>query len=468
MTTPTTILNIAKAVIKGHSEKYDRFLDNRSSEWAEQVSQAFREKPVGSDDESATKRLSLYKQIVAVNETYCRRDIIIPDLEYSQQLERIDKLLKLRKKAGKLEPYAPLLSQTAAVMMLNGEYQKAEQFLREAISANNSIGDLMSTRGCVHYIGDLARCLYMQNRFDEAKVTADETRQIASRICPEEERREWERKVSAPGLEFVPIAVQAFFSCCDVRVHHEKWDTDNHIRMEFNGLWSDSVSRYDVPKIWRTPLKIAVASDRAWVVRAESYVEDIMKTLYVDSSTNMTAKIYRMVQVQWAGFDVDFSNISGKAASVVASAILAILLAGANSDAEASGFLRDSGSQVRYDVNGYLTNEGIQNVIDLVGYSMQETDIKSVEEIVHNVLDNEGNDRYWVEPGKFLEIVPEADFRQALVRIGNGGDFVSQLGTELGVRNTFLSEIGDLLEEVNVGYAKFFVGSGSDDSVDKL
>ena len=85
---PKKIVDISNTLIKGFSEKHNKFLDDRRTEWSIIIDKNFRRIPLGKDQDNllAVKRLNIFREIVSTSEKYCRRDIAIPDLEYQEQL----------------------------------------------------------------------------------------------------------------------------------------------------------------------------------------------------------------------------------------------------------------------------------------------------------------------------------------------------------------------------------------------
>jgi hypothetical protein len=158
----------------------------------------------------------------------------------------------------------------------------------------------------------------MLGNYDDAITKATETRRAASKISPALENEEWEKYCAAPGLQFVPIVVHAFFAACDSRVHHPEWEKDEKLQKEFSGLWGDAVTKYRVPKSWRTPMKIAVVSDRVWVRRTESYVKEIAEQLYIELAPSAASKVIRIVRAKWGGFDIGYPKSAAAAVALVA------------------------------------------------------------------------------------------------------------------------------------------------------
>ena len=318
-------LDIANAIIKGYSEKYDRFLDERRTEWVRQVERNFRKFPVGIDDENATKRLNILNEIICINEGYCRRDVEIPDLEFEQQTSRFETLMNMRKEAGMQDSHPTICASRATLLMLKGHYPQARVLLDEAISANNNIAEefpsekIIAIRDNARLYGTYARCLYLEGKYDSALECADDSRRIAARITGEDdEEGEWNKFAGAPNLQYVPVAVHALFSTCDARIHHGSWNEDDRLQRAFSGLWNDSVTKYNVPRVWRTPVKIAVVSDRIWVSRAASYVEDIAKELYIELGQSMPARIVRLTRSRWGGFHLNYPQSAAAVASGLA------------------------------------------------------------------------------------------------------------------------------------------------------
>ena len=321
---PKEFLEIANAIIKGYSEKYDRFLDERRSEWVRQVEQNFRKRPVGIDDANAAARLTLLNEIICINEKYCRRDVEIPDLEFEQQISRFETLNSMRKEAGIYDPHPTICATQATLFMLKGNYRQARALLDTAIVANKNIAEdipaerVIAIRDNARLYGTYARCLYLQDSYDRAVEWADDARRIASRISREDnEEGEWNKFAGAPNLQYVPVAVHALFSACDARIHHGSWNETDSLRRAFSGLWNDSVTEYNVPRVWRTPVKIAVVSDRIWVSRAASYVEDIAKELYIELGPSKPVRAVRSIRSKLVGFRLNYSQSTAAAASVL-------------------------------------------------------------------------------------------------------------------------------------------------------
>jgi len=325
-------VDIVNAIIKGYKQHHDRFLDERRTEWANRVDKRFRRKPVGSDFESsdpdANERLQLMKRIIKKNEKYCRRDMQIPTLEFEEQMKLIEKLVNLRKKKGLTEPHGTILSEKANLLMLKGKYKDAQTELNRAISLEKDRErkkepPIVIKRDNVRYLIDYVRCLYMQGEFDAAIAKSNEARRLASNIPINEEEDVVKKCIAAPELEFMPIAVHAYFAACDALIHHERWNTDDQLQREFTGLWNDAVTKHNVPQVWRTPIKIAVLSDNLWVSRTKSYVHDIAEKLYVDMGENFIWKIGRIVQTKWGGFNIDYDLVKTPA---VAAAFLVLFM----------------------------------------------------------------------------------------------------------------------------------------------
>ena len=314
MYSPEKLADIVTALIKGYKQKYDRFLDERRTEWARRVEEQFRKEPVDSENPAASKnpaarkRLQLMKHIICESEKYCRRDMEIPELEFEQQMNRIEELVNLRAQVGKTEPHPTILSEKANLLMLKGEYGHAQNELDQAIKLNEQLEELIAKRDNICLLANYVRCLYMQKEFDTAIEKADQTRRLASEVSIDSEEDEWMKYAAAPGLQFIPAAVHAYFAACDARVNHERWDTNEQLSREFTGLWNDAVTKYNVPHVWRTPMKIAVASDKMWVSRMESYVQDIAEKLYVELAGNSTVRIIRLIRSKWGGFKIDYTR----------------------------------------------------------------------------------------------------------------------------------------------------------------
>lgn len=319
---PKTIIDISNAFVKGYSSKYDKYLDERRTEWSNRVDENFRKQPVGDDrlNEDAKARLALFKEIVTKNEKYCRRDIEIPQLEYEDQFEKIAQYNSLRKEAGIEEPFPGVLAEEANLLMLKSDYENAFEKLAEAVEINNKYPELIVKRDIIRYMTEQVRCLYMLGKYDDANVKATEARRAASKISPdlELEKKEWEQHCAAPGLQFVPIVVHAYFSACDSIVHHPDWGEDEKLQKQFSGLWGDAVTYHNVPKSWRTPMKIAVVSDRVWVGRTESYMKEIAEQLYIELAPSTTAKVIRIVRAKWGGFNIDYPKSAAAAVALVA------------------------------------------------------------------------------------------------------------------------------------------------------
>lgn len=323
---PKKIIDISNALIKGYSEKYDKFIDERRTEWARRVDEKFRPKPIDDDFlySGANKRLELYREIVKNNEYYCRRDIEIPNLEFEQQLKRIREFKRSREEAGLTEPFPGLLAEEANIYMLKRDFSKAFDCFSEAIRINAQYSELIVKRDNVRYLAKQVRCLYMTREFDKALELAEKARLWASQIDPDMEEADWNNGAAVPGLQFVPINVHAYFAACDARVHHADWESNDQLRREFSGLWGDAVTKYNVPRVWRTPMKIAVVSDPAWVARTESYVHDIAQHLYVELGGGQASRVLRLVRTRWGGFGIVYPK------SVAASLTLIVFFAAAD------------------------------------------------------------------------------------------------------------------------------------------
>lgn len=318
-------VEIANAIIKGYNEEIDRFLDERRTEWVHQVKRNFRKVPVGIDDPDATKRLNLLNKIICINEGYCRRDIEIPDLEFEEQTSRFETLIKLRNKAGMTDSHPTICSSWATLLILKENYAQARVLLDEAIAANNNIAENIDTerviaiRDNARLYGTYARCLYLEEQYDTAVEWADNSRRIAAEISDEDdEEGEWNKFAGAPNLQYNPVAVHTLFSACDARIHHANWSKSDRLQRAFTGLWNDSVTEYNVPRVWRTPVKIAVVSDRIWRLRAASYVEDIAKELYIELGPNIPARIVRLTRSRWGGFHLNYPQSAAAAAAGLA------------------------------------------------------------------------------------------------------------------------------------------------------
>jgi len=316
------LIDITNAIVKGYKEKYDRFLDERRTEWALLVERRFRSEPVGFDNPGPAERerLNLLRRIISDNEKYCRRDMDIPTLEFEHQMAQINKLIDLRAQAGLTEPHATILRQKGILLMLKGNYRDAQDELDRALSVNEHSEMLIAKRDNVTFLVDYVRCLYMQKKFDTAIAKADQTRRSATEISAEDEEVESTKYMAAPGLQFIPVAVHGYFAACDARINHDRWNMDDRLKREFTGLWSDSVTSYKVPQVWRTPTKIAVVSDSMWVSRMESYVDDIMEKLYVELAKGPTGRVVRLVRSKWGGFDIDYNK------PVAAAAVMLFLM----------------------------------------------------------------------------------------------------------------------------------------------
>lgn len=317
---PKKIIDISNALIKGYSSRYDKYLDDRRTEWAERVDENFRRDPVGNDqlDDKAKERLSLLREIVTENEKYCRRDIEIPTIEFEDQFKKIRQFNDMRNSAGINEPFPGILAEEANLHMLKSDYSEAIDKLTEAISINERYPELIVKRDIVRYMVEQVRCLYMSGDFDASVDKATDTRRVASKIDPALEQKEWEKYCAAPSLQFIPIAIHAYFAACDARVHHDKWEENEKMQKEFSGLWSDSVTKLGVPKKWSTPMKIAAVSDRMWVARTESYVKEIAEQLYIELAPNTAQKVVRIVRAKWGGFNIDYPKSAAAAVALVA------------------------------------------------------------------------------------------------------------------------------------------------------
>jgi tetratricopeptide (TPR) repeat protein len=319
---PKKFVDVANAIIRGYNRNADRFLDERAAEWARKVENRSRRESVGfkRDDPAAQnsqERLRLINRIISENEKYCRRDIEIPALEFKKQMDRIEELVERRAQAGMTEPHATILSEKANLLMLKGDYKSAQNELDLAISVNEKQEELIEKRDNVRFLGDYVRCLYLQKEFDAAVEKADQARRLASQIPLDKEEAEWMEYAAAPGLEFIPVAVHAYFAACDARVNHERWHPDEQIHREFKGLWSDAFTRYNAPHVWRTPMKIAVVSDRTWVSRIEPYIQDIAEKLYVELAGSTGGRMVRLARTKWGGFNIDYPRTAATAAVLI-------------------------------------------------------------------------------------------------------------------------------------------------------
>lgn len=382
---PQEFTKIVDWIIKGYNQKLDRFLDERQAEWSAQVGERFRKEAVGFEGEgeekerAAQERLQLLKHIICENEKYCRRDMIIPMLEFEQQMGRIEELVNRRVQDGLTDSHPTILSEEANILMLVGEYSKAQSKLDSAIEANEKLGDMMAKRDNVRFLGDYVRCLYMQNEFEAAIENADQARILASEIPADKEEDELNSVAAAPGLQFIPVAVHAYFAACDARINHKEWKDNERLQLEFTGLWSDAVSNYHVPDTWRTPMKIAVVSDKMWASRMESYVQDIAEQLYVDLARTSRVKIIRLVRTKWGSFSIDY----GKSAAAAALLIVFLFGSGPNNPLNPP----------------VVSAQEIQRVLNTAGV---DADAKKLEDSIYFYLPSDSNvinDKELLDPG---------------------------------------------------------------------
>lgn len=320
------LLGIGNALIRGYSKKYDRFLDECRKEWVREVESNLRREPVFRDtdaDPGAFERQALLRELIAENETYCRRDVVIPDLEYERQMRKLDRYEKLREEAGRSPEFPTALAERALLCALRSELSRARAHLLRAIELNKSRSGTMPIRDNVRFLGDLARCCYLSGDYESAVAIADKSRSVADGIDPVQERIDYHREAVAPDPRFLPVAVHALFSACDARVNHPDWESSERIRREFSGLWDISVSNYNAPINWRPPMKIAVVSDLLWRKRVESYVVDIARSLHVELAPSQLSRSLRFVRGHWGGFAIE-----GSAGAAAAVAIVCYLTAG--------------------------------------------------------------------------------------------------------------------------------------------
>ena len=376
-------LDIVNALIRGYTSQYDRFLDERRTEWVRQVELKLRTVPIASDDPDSQERLLLLNKIFATNEKYCRRDIEIPHLEYNQQIDRLKMLDGMRAQAGIDQPHQTILSTTATLLMLKGEYEAAKTSLEKAISINYELMNttpsqrIMATKDCVRVHGSYVRCMYMLGDFDTAVAKADESREIAALIAEQDdEEGEWNTFSGTPNLEFVPAAVHAYFCSCDARIHHEKWAHSERMKREFTALWNDSITDFNVPMCWRTPTKISVLSDSMWVSRASSYVEDIARNLYIVLAPSAPSKVVRLVRSKWGGFELRFPK--GIAAAVAGAALILIVIL---SDAVGGA------SFARADWQEQIEVPQFEVLLPAVRDALEETDVDgNAEKLTESIL----------------------------------------------------------------------------------
>jgi hypothetical protein len=315
---PKELAEIAKAIVKGYREKYDKFLDERRTEWARKVELEYRKNPVDPsiNDPEAKERLALLRKIHTENQKYCRRDMEMPDIEFEDQLKRIDYLVEKRR-LRKPRPHATIVWQRALLQMGKCNYADAETELLTAIKLNNEeLADRpWRIRDIIMLGGDLARCCYMLKRYDEAIKVAERSREMSRPITPEQDR-EWVEKY-ADFRDIPYIEIFAYFAQCDARLHHPKWREDESLQRQFTGLWNDSMYRHGVPGVWLIPMKIAVLSDRIWVERVESYVQQLAEQLYIELSGNIADRVVRFVRCKLCGFQMELPRSAAASIALI-------------------------------------------------------------------------------------------------------------------------------------------------------
>ena len=378
---PKKIIDISNALIKGYTSKYDRYLDDRRTEWANLVDKNFRLEPPGDDklNKAAKERLSLLREIVSENEKYCRRDIEIPIIEFEEQMEKINKFKKLRKEEEILEEFPGILAEEANLYMLKSDFSTAFDKLDQAIGINNKYDELIVKRDNVRYMTDQVRCLYMTKNYDGAIEKATEAQRTANKIDQKVEKVEWEKYAAAPGLQFIPITVHGYFAACDARVQHENWENNEKLQKEFSGLWSDSVTKHNVPKSWRTPMKIAAVSDRVWVERTESYVHEIAEQLYIELAPGAAHKIVRIFRAKWGGFNLHYPK------SIAASIALIAFIASADVNKEYS-YPEIKNVSITYAVNQSDTTVSADDLSDAFDHYFQNAERLTPSKVLENEI----------------------------------------------------------------------------------
>jgi hypothetical protein len=285
---------------------------------------------------------------MATDELYCRRDIVLPELEFRKQMQRLELVEELRVKAGRSREHPTVLAEKALLHMLRQEHQSAKEHLQRAIELNRSGSGSMPIRDTVEHMIQLSRCHYVTEDFRVALTTADEARVLADTIDPGRERDDYRREAAAPELEYMPVVAYGYFGACDARINHGAWKEDTRLEQEFNGLWNDAGMKHGVPQVWRTPIKISIVSDPRWCERAESYVLSIAQSLYVNLAPDLLTRSMRLLRSYGVGFKLRRPATAAAATAIVCCAI---------ANDEGRPFRADNVDQQAAHVIGELTGQ---------------------------------------------------------------------------------------------------------------
>ena len=323
----STLVGIAQAIIAGHRDDYSSFLEKRCQEWSETVRKHYRRKPVGINDPEAAKRLAMLKQIRAFINENCRRDAAPPEPVRNHIFNKLRELEAARRGLKTdLDPHPSIERCKAELHALSGDFRKAGDILEDVIARIDGL-DFESKpelrhlrRDQIVYCADLS---YLRRRSNAYAVSIAKADNAWERFEAYKKSRgdrgmvDDVRKFHGLPSYAPPLGTVVYLALCDSRLGHSEWASGNQLDREFNFSWQTSINEYDAPRTWSPPMKIACLSDRIWVTRCPHRVEEVAATLFADTAGSAMTKLWRRLNLSLGDFKLGFPQTVPAAAAVL-------------------------------------------------------------------------------------------------------------------------------------------------------
>ena len=301
---------LLKIFLKKIDDDYERFLNERSREWSEHVRNN-SERKLADDNVSSSvfERRKLLNQIVEFMSLYTRRDTKLLSVQSIEQWQRIEQLEVRRRTAGIYDTHPTILAAKAHLHMATWEFASAVQCLQEAIKLGEEALYKNKLPVVVNRM-NLARCLYMQEQYDNAIVESDICLNYAINLeeCADDVAK-LHRIFSVDPKNYCSPRIYGFLSVCDTRVHNPEWSRGTQLDAEFNAAWDDSSRFYGTPRSWLPYMKLMIVSDQVWATKLPGYVEEIATSLYVNLGHSHSARWLRFARANVGGLSIDMSSI---------------------------------------------------------------------------------------------------------------------------------------------------------------